>query len=248
LVYRVVYKYPLGYVPQDREYNEINISYDAENILQKFESKYGDGSVEITTFAKTPLSFDNYQLAWSQISYYHEDSIYRKVEFDKDDRPIINYIEHFYFSPFGDTSKTTIADSLIYNAGGSVTKVFRRIENNQTNTIENFTLYEYTRQTKGDQLYGQRLTLMNGLANIPLSDYDYAITDPFGVLSFSLDYESLLYSNYPITSVKARMWDGSFKNFTSSPTLDDKNRLTKFTGFFHDLDMEPVEYRISYFK
>ena len=89
---------------------------------------------------------------------------------------------------------------------------------------------------------------MNGIANIPFGDYDGIIEEAFGILSFNLMYETLLFSKYPVSTVKARMYDGSFKDFTSNSTFDSKNRLTKFTGFLHDYDLDPREYRVNYYK
>jgi hypothetical protein len=44
------------------------------------------------------------------------------------------------------------------------------------------------------------------------------------------------------------MWDGSYKDFAAASEFDNKNRLTNFIGFFHDYDLEPIEYKISYHK
>ena len=69
-----------------------------------------------------------------------------------------------------------------------------------------------------------------------------------GIMSFHFEYEYCQFSAFPAESAKVRMWDGSFKNFTSNPTYDSKNRLTKFTTFFVDNDLKPYEHRINYYK
>ncbi len=243
------YHYPVGYVPWDFDYNTINIEYDGNNVLQKVIVKYMGGSQESAAFNKTVLADNGYQLAWTE-TMLEDDSIFRKAIFDKEGKAVLNHIEHYYYpSPGLPAMDTTILrDSIAYDAGGSVMKVFVKSEFKPTNEMHDFTLYEFTRQTKGDQLYNQRKLIMNGIDNVPFGDYDSMFADAFGILSFSMEYENWQYSKYPCQTVRARMSDGSFKNFTSNSTFDDKNRLTKFTGFFHDLDLEPVEYSITYYK
>jgi hypothetical protein len=250
LISDIVYTYPVGYIPQAYDYTEINFTYDAENILQKIVAQDGDGTIESGTFTRTKLSSGNYQLTWSDVAGDDEDSTFRRAEFDKDGKAIISYIEYFYHASPGDTNvyKTTFLDSIVYDAGGSVVKVFRKVEDASQNISLDFTFYEYSRHTKGDQLYNQRQVLMNGIANIPFGDYDDILEDAFGILSFSAAYESILYSKYPVQSVKGRMSDGSFQTFSSNPTFDSKNRLVKLPAFFHDYGFEPTEYRISYYK
>ena len=244
------YHYPAGYVPWDFDYNTINIEYDGNNVLQKVMVKYMDGSQESAVFNRTTILADNgYQLTWNE-TMLEDDSIFRKAIFDKEGKAVVSYIEHYYHpTPGLPEIDTTIArDSIAYDAGGSVIQVFTRSEFKRTNELWDYKLYEFTRQTKGDQLYNQRKLIMNGIDNMPFGDYDSMIADAFGVLSFSLNYENWQYSKYPCQTVRARMYDGSFKNFTSNPTFDNKNRLTKFTGFFHDYDLEPIEYSITYYK
>jgi hypothetical protein len=249
LLSHITYKYPGDYIPQVYDYKTIDITYDAQNVLQKIVVENGVGDFDSRTFTKTALPAGNYQLTWNEIGY-DEDSSFRRVEFDNDNKAIVNYTEYFYYPSPGDPAryKTILIDSFAYDAGGSVTKVFKKVDDVDQNISLDFILYEYVRQTKGDQLYNQRQVLMNGLANIPFGDYDGIIEDAFGILSFTLGYDYLQYSKYPVQTTKARLYDGSFKDFISSSTFDSKNRLTKFTGFFHDYDLDPIEYRVKYYK
>ncbi len=89
---------------------------------------------------------------------------------------------------------------------------------------------------------------MNGVANIRFLDGANTPEEALGILSMTLDYEYLQYSKHPIATAKAHMWDGSYRTFTASSSFDSKNRLIKFVGFFHDLDLGPIEYRINYYK
>jgi hypothetical protein len=92
---------------------------------------------------------------------------------------------------------------------------------------------------------------MNGIANMPFSDSDlgsFIADEAFGILSINLETEYMQYSKYPIQTAKVRMWDNSIRDFTSNSEFDNKNRLTKFTGFLNDYDLEPIGYRINYYK
>jgi len=242
------YIYPAGYVPWEFDYQTIELSYDAANVLQNITAHYSGGSIESITYSKTMLSNGKYQLTWSEGMSPDNDSTFRRVEFDKEGNALINYVYNYQYPSMSNSEHTLIvADSLIYDAGGSVSKILRRVNYDDT-TNKEYTFYEYTRQSKGDQLYNQRRVIMSGIDNIPFGDFDNIVTAAFGPLSFVLDYENVQYSRYPIQTAKARMWDGSFENFTANSEFDNKDRLIKFTGFFHDIGLEPTEYRISYYK
>ena len=67
-------------------------------------------------------------------------------------------------------------------------------------------------------------------------------------MTFQMEYEAAQYSKFPIKGAKARLWDGSYKNFQAIAGYDSRDRLTSFTGFYVDLDIVPVGYRINYYK
>jgi hypothetical protein len=250
LLVKATYNYPPGYIPWDFDYDIIDLSYDAEDVLQNITTRYSNGSEESVAFTKTTHPGGEYQLTWHEESSDTGDSTFRRVEFDKQGNAFINYAEIYYYPSPGapDRYRSIVGDSITYDAGGSATKIFRKTDYNGTADDLEYTFYEYTRHAKGDQLFNQRQVLLNGIANIPFGDLDNIAADGFGFFSFGLEYESRQYSKYPVQMVKARMWDGTFKNFTSKTEFDNKNRLTKFTGFFQDYDLEPTEYTISYYK
>lgn len=253
LLYHVAYKYPLGFTPWDYDYNTIDIVYDPENVLQKITVKYSNGSIESKLFTKAILSGGKYQLSWDESNSGPDDIVLRRAVFDAAGKNIINATEHSFIaetSPAGDNIFTNFitTDSLFYDASGNVSKIVRNEVDTLRHTTDSYIFYEFVRQTKGDQLYNHRQTIMNGIANMPFGDPDAPVEDAFGILSFSLDYEYQQYAKYPIQTAKARMWDGSYKDFTASSDFDNKNRLTKFVWFFHDYDLEPIEYRIRYYK
>lgn len=256
----VVYKYPAGYIPAEYDYNTIDIAYDAENVVKKITTKLGDGSVETIVFSKTMLSAGNYQVSWEETELaLPGDRFPRKAVFNADGKNIINIREHLFVSdttPTGDYiySNLIITDSLIYDASGSLSKIFTTKADTLMHITESYTSYEFlTRQTKGDQLYNQRQFIMNGIANMPFGNSDlgsFIADDAFGILFSSLKYEYLQYSKYPIQAAKVYMWDATYKDFTASSEFDNKNRLTKYIGFFDDYgsDLGYEEYRISYYK
>lgn len=250
LLVHMAYTYPPSYSPWEFDNNTIDITYDSDNIVHKIAVKYVGGSTSSCVFTKTMLQGGGYRLDWNMSD---PDTYFRTVVFSSDGKNILNTIDHRLteMAPSGNPVeyKFINTDSLVYDATGNVVKVLTNYIDGRTNNVETYTSYEYNgRQTKGDQLYNQRQIIMNGIANMPFGDIDYPVEDAFGILSFNLDYEYLQFEKYPFQTTKARMWDGTFKDFISNSTFDSKNRLTKFIGFFHDYDLEPREYRISYYK
>jgi hypothetical protein len=251
LLTRTQYTYPPGYVPWDFDYNTIDLAYDNDNVLQKVTSKYMDGEIEEFIFTKIAHPGGGYRLTWNSGEANPDDSTIRRVEFDKNGNAITSYTEnHFYPSPGNPERNVSFYfDSLAYTATGDVEKIFRKIDYPGTDYDENYIFYEFSsRKAKGDQLYNHRQVLLNGIANIPFWDLDQVATDGFGFLSVLMEYENIQYSKTPSQMIRARMWDNTFENFTVISELDSKDRLTKFTGFFQDYELEPMIYTIEYYK
>ena len=251
LLTRAEYNYPAGYVPWEYDYNTIDLAYDAGNVLQNITVKYSNASIESIAFTKTTPIAGKYQLTWDQSDLSTPgDKLIRRAVFDDKGKNIINVVDHSYLvtDSNGDEIFTNfiITDSITYDESGSVIKVFSNRKDTLNHTSEDYISADYTRLTKGDQLYNQRQALLNGVANIPFGDFDSPVSDAFGILSFSLDYEFLQYSKYPIQTAKMHTW--SDYNFTASSEFDSKDRLTKFIGFFLDNTAKPQEYQITYFK
>lgn len=249
----VVYTYPSSYVPFDYDYGKIDIRYDNDNIVQEIVVKYMTGISLSSIMNKTMLPGGGYRLEWSiSDPNISDDMYYRTAVFSNDGKNIVNVEDHRLneISPSGDPVeyKFIRTDSLVYDVNGNVLEVLTNFVDGRDSTTANYTSYEFTgRQTKGNELYNQRRLIMNGLADMPFGESD-DISYGVGILSFHFEYEYFQYSKYPADAAKVRMWDGAFKDFATHPTYDNKNRLTKFTGFFVDNDLEPHEYRITYYK
>ncbi len=172
----------------------------------------------------------------------------RTVEFSPDSKVVLNTRETLLVVNSA-LHKYTWKDSMTYDNAGNVAKVFTYRTNDEDNIIEEYISEEYlARESKGDQLYNQRKLILNGISNLPFGDNDEMISFAIGIMSFQMEYESAQYSKFPIKGAKARLWDGSYENFQSIAEYDSRDRLTRFTGFYVDLDIVPVEYRINYYK
>jgi hypothetical protein len=254
LLSHVDYIYPAGYVADAFDYSTFDILYDAQKVLQKITTKYGDGSDETKTYTKTTLASGNYQLSWDESDPATPGyKSLRRAVFNADGKNSINVFDRSFvaeISPAGDDVFTNFitSDTLFYDASGSVSKIKRNEVDTLRHTDQTFLFYEFTgRQTRGDQLYNQRQGILNGIANMPFGDGD-SPADAFGVLSIVLDFEPLQYSIYPVQTTKIYNWNMTDFTFNSSSEFDSKNRLVKFKGFFIDLGLTNRVFKIKYFK
>lgn len=130
-----------------------------------------------------------------------------------------------------------LEDSLVYDAAGSLSKVYRTYQGNESLAVE----FE-SRHTKGDQLSNFRGLLLNGLNNIPFPEGQSWYW--FSILCISPDaYEKDQYSGFPIKTAKV-----SDTPFTATSTFDNLDRLTEYKGFFSDLVLDPQIFKINYYK
>lgn len=255
LLSHILYNYPSGYIPYDYDYKTVDIVYDADKIVKSIAYKDGNDVTKQVSFTKTALAAGSYKLSWV-IVYEEADpsqsfSFHRSASFTADGKNILNTIENFQNeetspSQFEMVSQGMEIDSLVYDANGSVSKIFKKLKDENGNIITELTSYDFTkRYAKGDQLYNQRQAVLNGIANIPFGDYD-----EFGIFyNDNIDLEFLQYSKYPIQQTIIGRWqDMSYYTFNSSSSFDSKDRLAVFRGFFNDFEIYPEFYKIAYYK
>jgi hypothetical protein len=253
LLVHATYTYPPSYIPFDYDYEKIDIQYDNENVVQEITVKFMKDNTVTIKIDKIMTPGGGYNLQWIiEDTNIYDDRYYRRAQFSSDGKNIFNIVDHRLVetSPFGTPVEYqfTRIDSLAYDAAGNVIKILTRTFNGRDNTTADYVSYEFNgRQDKGSQLSDQRHLIMNGLADLPFEEFDI-VTYGLGILSFHDKYAYLQYSKHPAETAQVRMWDGTFRNFSTGPTYDNKNRLVKFTGFFVDNDLEPNEYRITYYK
>jgi hypothetical protein len=238
--------------------SEIDINYDAENILQKIVIKYFNGKNTTINFYKTILGGGKYQLDWVEhyVTNGVADSTILKSSYDNDGRCLSAYFS--YSSPALYDDNGNILDSTlrmvnktyIYDAEGNLNKIQTDIIDTFQETHENNTAVEFSgRLSKGNELYNQRQALLNGIANIPeiTNSSDATFIDMAGILSwFPFEFESQSFVNFPYTTAKSYSFmTKKYYNSTGRSEFDDKGRLVSFSGSLYGNDFA---WRITYFK
>ena len=253
LLTNVIHKYRDGFVPPDDYLVSVKLDYNADKVIQKLTIQNYKGSIKVVTFSKTSLSADKYELAWDEPlnAGWSVDTINKRSIFSTDGRCLKVEYRRMYENAMGEPLRFLIyTDSLIYDAEGNIKKIQATNIDTTNHTEENFLGCEFfSHYTKGDQLYKQKQLLLNGIANMPFGE-DLFFGSISGMLSyFSDDYESMQYHKYPFQT--AKVYGGNaiqYRNFTSTVQFDSKDRLVKFTGFLNDVDLEPYQFEISYYK
>ncbi|HET6994246.1 MAG TPA: hypothetical protein VFI06_04640 [Chitinophagaceae bacterium] len=245
------YTYPAGYIPQAFDVISAAITYDADKILHEITEIYGDGHSETKLYTKTMLSSGSYQLGWDMPDPSMPTSKYkRRAVFNSAGRNIVSVSDDSFiaeYSPAGDPVFTNliVSDSLFYNASGSIIKVVRNTVDTLRHTNQSYTFFNFSKLTKGDQLYNHRQRLLHGIAEMPFGD-----GDPSYVLGFSansLEHENWQYSKYPLLSADIR-WLGTDYHFNGTAQFDSLGRLVKLNIFWLDLTLTQQELRIRYYK
>lgn len=250
LLAHIDYKYSSGYTPTADDRSAADLIYDADKVLQKITYKLYGGKTGVTMFSKTMLTSGGYQLNWSEPFFVFQGSDSAKVHaiFEADGRYVVSSYSY-------STSSTQIinTDTVVYNADGSVTKIISNHIDTSSHIDETYTTCEFiSRSSKGDELYNQRQLVLKGIANIPFLGYElFGSNGGFaGILSFFPgDVESLEYTRHPFQSAKILDWQTKqYVNVSGISEFDNKDRLTKFSGFTADFEPIPTEWKITYFK
>jgi hypothetical protein len=255
LLANVTFSVSPPYIMDEYAIKNINIQYDDNNVVKSFTRYFYDGFVDSVRFVKTLLTAGYYKLTWiDSFRLPQEEIVKRDAVFNVSGKPILNVSEIPYISGMDQAGNSIYSsyvetDSVVYDNEGSLSKIVRTYEEPNQQTKSEFTAYEFFgRQTKGNQLYNQRKAILNGIANIPFTDFDEWF-DSFGIFSFSLEWiQHQQYSKFPIQSAKVYNSSAGFDNFSSVSEFDSKDRLKKFGGFFPDLTLILTEYTIEYYK
>jgi hypothetical protein len=253
LLTNVIHKYRDGFVPLDNYLVSVKLDYDAEKIIRKLTIQNYKGDIRVVPFTKTSLSPDKYELSWDEPLFtgWAEDTINKSAIFSTDGRCLRVEYRRMHENVNGEPLRFVIyTDSLIYDVEGNIKKVQATYIDTTDHEEENYLGCEFfSHYTKGDQLYKQKQLLLNGIANMPFGE-DLFFGSISGILSyFSGDYESMQYHKYPFQT--AKVYGGNaiqYRSFKSTVQFDSKDRLTKFTGFFNDIELFPYVFEIGYYK
>ena len=238
--------------------SEVDIVYDAKNIIQRIVIKYFNGKNTTVNFYKTMLDNGKYQLDWVEhyLSNGVNDSTVFSSSYNGDGKCLSAYFSSSSPALYDtngnilDSTLTKVTKTYIYDTEGNLNKIQTNIIDTFQQTNETKISVEFSgRLAKGNELYNQRQTLLNGIANIPEltngSDADFI--DIAGILSwFPFQFESQSFVEFPYTTAKSYSFM-THKDYTSTgvSNLDDKGRLVSFSGSLYGNDFA---WRIAYFK
>ena len=238
--------------------SEVDIEYDAENIIQRIVIKYFNGKNTTVNFYKTTLNGGKYQLDWVEhyVTNGVNDSTVLSSSYDSDGKCLSAYFSSSMPAVYdangnvADYTLKKVTKTYIYDTGGNLNKIQTNIIDTFQETNETKTAVEFSgRLAKGNELYNQRRMLLNGIADIPelTNSSDATFIDMAGILSwFPFEFESQSFVNFPYTTAKSYSFMTQ-KNYTSTgaSNFDDKGRLVNFSGSLYGNDFA---WRISYFK
>jgi len=234
--------------PSDEAYKKMEISYDNENILQKITLNYRNLPPDTRDFEKKLLQDGRYSLFWIEPAIAVGDrTTYRSTVFTPEGKAQVNAREmRLGVSLVG---RKTWIDSLAYDGSGNVEQVFTW-EYDEGNLSEEYISAEYSgRESKGDQIYNQPKLILRGISEITLGVLEEMILGSGGIFSGFLEFEPTQFTRFPAKRAVIRLYDGSFRELQPIYSLDNKDRLTRFTlYYFTGIDIIPNEYRISYFN
>jgi hypothetical protein len=236
----------------------VDIDYDAENVIQKIVIKHSNGKNTTVNFHKTMLNGGKYQLDWVDHYDYNgaDDSIIHQSTYNSDGICLSDYFKNSAPALYDDNGNILyytlimVTHTYIYDAAENLNKIQTNIIDTFQETDETKTVVEFSgRLSKGNELYNQRQTLLNGIANIPYLTNDATATFicMAGILSwFPFEFESQSFVKYPYTTAKSY----SFKtqkdyNSTGVSKFDSKGRLISFSGSLYGNDFS---WRINYYK
>ncbi len=238
--------------------SEVDINYDAEDIIQRIIIKYFNGKNSTVNFYKTRLDGGKYQLDWVEhyLTNGVNDSTVFSSSYDSDGKCLNAYFSSSMPAVYDANGNVTdytlikVTKTYIYDTEGNLNKIQTNIIDTFQETNETKIAVEFSgRLTKGNELYNQRKTLLNGIANIPelTNSSEATFIDMAGILSwFPFEFESQSFVNYPCTTAKSYSFMTK-KNYTSTgvSNFDDKGRLVNFSGSLYGNDFA---WRIVYFK
>ncbi|MDB5278047.1 MAG: hypothetical protein JWR61_3002 [Ferruginibacter sp.] len=264
LLSKVIFKFKKTSAADTTSIIKTLFTYDDQNVLQKIEQRDLYGLLKTIVFTKNLMPGGNYRLKWldQRSSLPRGTPILDTVAaIFNNNGQLISMTTNRPYPVNGTpedtlTSATITADSVIYDAGGSISQ----IQSGYTDTLrkinDHFIYFQFTsRDNRGSNLYNQRQLLLRGIANIPISTT--ILSGEAGVLSIFNDAYAWQYAKYPFqTAILHNQLDGSDLHFNSAIEFDSKDRLTYFKGFILSGERplqfpDPssfFDFRITYFK
>jgi hypothetical protein len=237
-----------SYTPGDNSAATATYTYDGNKIINTAKIFLVNGMNYTILFSKISLPSGGYQLSWVDTSPYNGNPAITSYVTNFDSKgKLISY-------DYLDDSKIKYSDSMTYDAGGNISKVIETSFFYQTppyttsDSSETFTRYDFiSRDARGNQLYNLNQVVYNGIANFPNSASDAFLGNG------DVDENAWQLTKFPALSTRIRRQNQSngnvyFADFNSTPQYDSKNRLVKYRLFFNDVQLDHVDYIITYYK
>jgi len=214
-------------------------SYDDKGAVTDETFKYSNGTVEDQHLQKTDLPGGGYSLSTVFVESEFDSSLYVEV-FDASGNELSNGV---YALP--SLEILSYKDSVLYDASGNVSKVLETSIFGPTNQPQQttYSLFEFTRDTKGSQLSDFNNTLFNGISKF--SDFDDNSINFNGFRNFYY-YQ---FTRFPSLSTKVyEEATSSYITFNPEPQYDKTDRLIKYKMYNGDDPYYYEEFDIAYYK
>jgi hypothetical protein len=220
--WRIVQQKVNPLAPGGSEGGEVDYSYDDKGIVTDETFKSSDGTVQNEHLQKTDLPGGSYSLSTVFVSSEFDSSLYVEV-FD----PLGNELSNSAYSL--PTLALSYKDSVLYDAAGNVSKVLETSIFGPTNQPQQttYSLFEFTRDTRGSQLSDFNNILFNGVSKF--SDFDENSINFNGFRNFYY-YQ---FTRFP---------------FNPKPQYDNVGRLVKYKMYNGDDPYFYEEFDIGYYK
>jgi hypothetical protein len=240
---QVVVGYPTGYSPTDEDIKQVDFTYDAAGVLANVKMTWGDGHFDNKPFVKSSIG-GGYRLTFTQPNQTYEAYV---QDFDNVGHATITHANFMIDNGSGPELKTE-SRTQHYDANGYVFK--STFEGSLRNTgATSGTNYELLgRETRGDNLFKLRRLLLGKALDFAYIDEGLALCN-LDIFDNMIEFQQ--YSPYPITGAKALIFPGGVDKYVDvdiKATFDAKGRLTKYEGFYPEIEIFPIVHELEYYK
>lgn len=220
------------------EGGEVDFSYDDKGVIRDETFHGSGGTVENEHLQKTDFPGGGYSLSTVYLESELDSSLDVEV-FDASGNELSN---SSYSLP---TLALLFKDSVLYDGAGNVSKVLETSIFGPTNQPQQttYSLFEFTRDTRGSQLSDFNNTLFNGISKF--SDFDNNSINFNGFHNFYY----FQFTRFPSISTKVyEEATTSYVTFNPDPQYDYSGRLVKYKMYSGDDPYYSEEFDLRYYK
>ena len=214
------------------------LSYDDKGVVSDETFNYDNGTVENDHLQKTDLPGGAYSLSTVYVESELDSSLDVEV-FDQSGNELSN--SSYSLPSLGILFK----DSVLYDASGNVTKVLETSNFGPDNQSQQttYSLFEFTRDTKGSQFSDFNNTLFSGISKF--SDFED------NTITFNGFHNFYYYQFTRFPSVSTKAYEPAtltYVTFNPDPQYDNLGRLVKYKMYNGDDPYYYEEFDLAYYK